>query len=105
SHLAQRPDRDAGTVHGQDEGRDAGMLGHFGVAPGQEVTPVRVMGARGPHLLAADHPVVTVGYGAGPEAGQIAPGLRFAEELTPDLVPGKDQRQMGQLLLTSMGPD
>ena len=63
------------------------MLGDVPVGPGQQ-TEVGVLGARVPHLLAADHPAVAVALGGGGEAGQVRAGARLAEELAPRLLAG-----------------
>src|SRR5215207_5534202 len=58
--LPQRPYVDAGDGHVAQEVGEAAVLGHVGVGAGDQDPEPGVVSARGPHLLAVDHPVLTV---------------------------------------------
>ena len=74
------------------QGADALVLGRRRVGADIAEAPVRVVGARGPDLLAVDHELVTIEHGPGGEAGQVTagPGLAHAE------APGQLALQGGQ---------
>ena len=55
--LAERPHLDAGLAHGQEEERDAPVLGDVPVGAGDEQPVVGVAAARRPHLLAVHDPL------------------------------------------------
>ena len=61
-------------------------LGRSWIGAGQQDPHVGVVGARAPHLLAVDHPLVAVALGPGRQAGQVGAGARLAEQLAPHLV-------------------
>ena len=61
---------------------------------------LRVVCAARPDLRAVDHVLVAIALGAGGEAGQVGPGVGFAEQLTPELVAAQDGRQETLLLLS-----
>ena len=58
AHLPDGPDLDAGGVDREQEGGEPGVLGHRRVGPADQLAPRREAGARAPHLLAVDHPLV-----------------------------------------------
>ena len=64
--LMNRPDLDAGLAHREDEKTDAPVFGYVPVGAGHQQAVVGGGGEGGPHLLAVDHPVVTVAVGPGP---------------------------------------
>ena len=73
-----------GRLHVDDEAGEALVLGQVGVGAGDDLADVAVVGARGPHLLAGDDPLVAVALGLGLQAGEVAAGARLAEELAAD---------------------
>ena len=83
-HLAQRADLHARGVHVDDESGEALVLGQVGVRAGDDLADVGVLGARGPHLLSGDHPLVAVTFGAHLQAGEIATGAWLGEQLAGD---------------------
>ena len=93
-HLPQRPDLDARLIHVEDEVGDAPALGRIGVGTGDQHGQVGGLTGRGPHLLPADHPLVTVPLGPGLEAGQIGTGLGLGEQLAPAGGPVENRPQM-----------
>ncbi len=58
-------------------------FGTFGSVRVMTMPKSRVVRARGPDLLAVDHPVVAVALGLGADAGHVGPGGRLGEELAP----------------------
>ena len=80
-HLAQRPHLHAGCAHVDDEPGEALVLGQVGVGAADDLADVAVVGARRPHLLAGDDPLVAVALGLGLQAGEVGAGARLAEEL------------------------
>ena len=91
-HLAQRPHLDAGRVHVDDEAGEALVLGQVGVGAADDLADVGVLGARGPHLLAGDDPLVAVALGLGLQAGEVGAGARLAEQLAADEVAAVHRR-------------
>ena len=79
-----------GWSHRNGERRDTAVLGHLLIGPGQDQTPVGLVGVAGPHLVAGDHVVVTLAVGPGTQRGQVGPGVRLAEPLTPTVAPVDD---------------
>ena len=74
-------DLDAGLVERDEEHRQALVLGHVRVGPGQEEHVVGDVGVRREHLLPVDDPAVAVAPGPGADAGDVGPhlGLGHAE--------------------------
>ena len=75
--LDQRPDLDAGLLHGDDEVAQPAVLGHVPVGAGDHQRVVGRGRARGPHLLPVDDPAVAVADRGGAHRGQVGarPGL------------------------------
>ena len=84
--LVQGPHVDARSVHVDQEGGDALVLGHVGIGPGQEQPEPGEVGQGRPDLLPVEEPLVAVPYGAGGQAGHIRSRPGLAEELAPDLL-------------------
>ena len=78
--LAQGPDLDAGLLHREPEERNALVLGGVEVGAGDEQGVLGLAGARRPHLLAVDDPLVAVALGPGLDAGQVGACPRFGVE-------------------------
>ena len=57
-------------------------------------TPVGVVRAGGPDLLAVDDVVVAIAHGARLQAGEVAAGARLAVALAPDDLAARDARQV-----------
>ena len=91
-HRLDRPHRDAGRVHVDEQRRDA-TVGRLERAGAREQHAARgVLGQARPHLLAVDPPaLVRAGRPAG-ERGQVAARARLREALAPDLVAAQEQR-------------
>ncbi len=85
-HRLDRPHRDAGAVHVDEEGRDAAVGGLRRARAREEDTALGVLGQARPHLLAVDPPTVAVLRGAAGQRAQVAPGTRLRKALAPDLV-------------------
>src|SRR6185312_10277918 len=100
-----RPRRDAGALHvDQDEG-DAVLLPLALVGADQREHHVGVVGVRGPDLGAVDDVVVTVAHRAGFQRRQIGAGARFGIALAPVVLAGENPRQKIVLLLRRAEPD
>src|SRR5262249_58278252 len=91
--LAERADRDPGALHVEDEVGEAVMPARGGVGAGEEDRPLRVLCPARPDLLAGHAEAVAVGLGERADRGEVAAGIRLAEELAPDLVAGQDRRE------------
>ncbi len=74
-------------------------LARLGIAARDEDRPVGPVRARGPDLLAVDHPVVAVALGARAQAGQVGAGAGLGEELAPHLIAAEGRRRIPLLLL------
>ena len=79
------------------------MHGSVRLGPGQEDPEPRRVGVRRPHLLAPDHPLVTVEIGPGGQRGQVGSGAGLAEQLAPDLLAGQQGHQVAVLLIGGPG--
>ena len=82
-HLLDRPHLDARRLHRQEEHGEAGVLGHVGIGAGDDDAVVAVVRARGPHLLAVDHPTLAVPLGPRADAGHVGARRRLGEQLAP----------------------
>ena len=91
--LTQRPGLHAVAVHVDDEVGQPLVLGHVRVGAGQQQPPTGAVGQARPHLLTVDHPVVTVRDRGGREPGQVGPGARLREQLTPQVLGGGQRPQ------------
>ena len=89
----------AGSVHVDDEHRDAPVLGCVDIGAGDEDAAVANVRQRRPHLLAVDDPLVAVSNGTGLEARHIGAGTGLGEHLAPDLVRPDQLRLVGGALL------
>ena len=85
-HLADGPHLDPWALHVDEEHRQSSVLGHGGVGARKEQAEVGELRARGPDLLAVDHPVVAFRPCPGENAGNVRAGRRFAEHLAPDFL-------------------
>ena len=86
AHLRDRADLDARQVHRDDERRQALVLGDVGVGAGDQLAPLGELGARAPHLLAVDDPLVAVADGPAGEAGEVGAGAGLGEQLAAQLL-------------------
>src|SRR5580658_10402696 len=80
------PNIDARRAHVDPEHGETLMLGGVKVVAREQQAIVRIVGARGPYLLAADEPALAPARRAGAQSGDVGPGARLGEELTPDLL-------------------
>ena len=87
-----------GSVHVDDEARDALVLGRGGVGAGQQLAPLGELAEGVPHLLAVEDPAVAVALGARGERSEVAAGVGLAEALAPDLVAAQHRAQETLLL-------
>ncbi len=102
--LAQRTHVDTGLMHVDDEICQATMLRHVGVGAGDQDAVASPVCARGPHLLPVDDPVITVADRLRAQRRQIGTSAGLAEQLTPDVLPAQDARQVPvDLIVGAMG--
>ncbi len=92
-------DLDARLVDREHEHREAAVLRHVPVRPGQAQAPVGPPRAGGPDLRAVEHPLVAVADGGGQRAGHVRAAARLGQELHPDLLALEDGGEVAQLLL------
>ena len=85
-----------GRLHVDHEAGEALVLGLVGVGAADDLADVAVLGARGPHLLAVDDPLVAVALGPGLQAGEVGAGARLAEQLAGDDVAAVHRRQVAR---------
>ena len=71
---------------GQDEPRDALVLGRVGVGAREQLAELPDLPERAPDLAAGHHVVVAVADGAGREAGEVGAGVGLREALAPHLL-------------------
>ena len=69
------------------------MLWLARIGPSDKQAPVGDVSKRRPYLLPVDQPLVAVANGTRGERGDVGPGPRLAEELTPDVLAGEDAPQ------------
>ena len=94
-HLAQRPDLDARGLHVDEEHGEAAVAAvGVGGRPGDDLADVGVVGARRPHLLAVEDPLVAVAHRPRLDAGQVGAGRRLGEQLAGDDVAPVQRRQV-----------
>jgi hypothetical protein len=91
-HVRQRPHSDAGTVHRQQEVRDA-LVPWASAGAGEQDRVRGEMGPAGPDLLAPHHPATVHFSRFGPKRRQVRAGFRLGEQLAPDLVARQDRFQ------------
>src|SRR5262249_52619301 len=90
---------DARRLHRQEEEREPLVLRRLRVAPRDENRPVGPMRARGPDLLAVDHPLIALARRPRAQTGQVGAGGGLREQLTPHLVTAERGRRVATLLL------
>ena len=104
--LGQRPHRDARRVHRHQHDRDALVLRRVGIGAAEQEAEVGVVGARGPHLLAVDHPLVAVAHGTGGQGRQVAARAGLAHpEARGDLAAQDRQGVVADLVLGAVVED
>jgi hypothetical protein len=105
-HLTQRAHLNARRVHVDDEPGEAAVLGQVGVGATDHLADVAVVGARGPHLLTVQNPLVAVAFGAHLQTGQVGACARLAEQLATDQVaPVHPRQHPGLHRLAGVGED
>ena len=92
-------DADARGVHGDQEHRDALVLGHVGVGAGGEPDVVGVAGQAGEDLGAVDDVLVTVAHGPGGQRCEVGARVRLGVADTEVDLPGQDLGEEVLLLL------
>ena len=96
-------DRDAGTLHVDQQKADAVLLLAFAAGAHQRIHPVALVSVRGPDLAPVDDIglalLVRHAPGRGLEAGQIRTGIGLRKALTPALLAAHHGNQMLKLLL------
>src|SRR5262249_59417354 len=97
--LPERPDRDAGKLHVEDEVGQAPVLRQRRIGARQEAAPAGELCVARPHLLPGDTEAVAVALRARAHRGEVAARVRLAEELAPDLVAGEDRGKEATLQL------
>ncbi|MFO1425763.1 MAG: hypothetical protein U1F11_02065 [Steroidobacteraceae bacterium] len=84
--AAERPHDHARSVHVEQEVGQARVLGLGRIRARQQQAPVGVVGARGPDLLAVDHPLVAIADGGSADTGEVGARAGLGEQLAPDHV-------------------
>ena len=84
---------DPGLAHGHREGRDAAVLGHVVIGPGQQQAPLGLVRVARPYLVTGDDEVVTVPVGPGAQRGEVGSGIGLAESLAPTVAAVDDARE------------
>jgi hypothetical protein len=102
--LSERSHLDPGRAHVADEERQAAVLRLCRVGAGYQDRPGRVVGQRGPHLLAVDQPACGVRARAGGDVCEIGACAGLAEQLAPDLLAGPQRPHPALLLLGRTEP-
>jgi hypothetical protein len=97
--LPDRPDRDTGLAHRNQQIGQAGGPPRTGLCPGQHEAPVGHVGQGCPHLLAGHHPLVAVEGGRGGDGRQVRSGARLGVTLAPEFGRRGDRRQEPPSLL------
>ncbi|MOA03089.1 hypothetical protein D3C78_1225730 [compost metagenome] len=75
------------------------MLGHRGIAAGDDHAKIGYLGPGGPDFLAIEDPVVAIAHRAQAHTGQVGAGGRLGEKLAPDFVAAQAGTQVALLLL------
>ena len=102
AHLADRADLDTLGVHRKHECRHALVLGLVRIGARDQLTEMTELGARTPHLLPVDDPLVAVTDGAAGQAGEVGAGTRLAEQLArQNVAPQERADETGLLLVGS----
>ncbi len=101
--LDQWTDIDTGLAHRNHEEAQAFVLGHVPVGARDQQRVLRRGGTRRPHLLAVDHPLVTVADRGGAHRRQIRSSARFAVEQTGAGLFGQEVAQ--QVVLELFGAE
>ena len=91
-----RPGRDAGARHVEQEEADPLMLGRGGIGADQAEDPVGLVGIAGPDLLAVDQPMIALVLAFGLQAGEVGAGARLGIALAPAYLAAGD---LGQIML------
>ena len=73
-------------------------LGCLGIGPGQKHPVPGDLRPAGPDLLAVDHPLVPIPFGAGLQRCQVGTRVGLREQLAPLLLAGEDRPQVSLLL-------
>src|SRR5581483_3390739 len=94
-----RPRRDPRRRHVDEQEADTLVLRRARVGAHQAEHPVRLIGVRGPDLLAVDDVRIAVEDGARLQAGEIGAGARLAVALAPADPAARDRRQVLEALL------
>ena len=92
-HLEDRANLHTRLLHRQDEVADALVLGDVPVGAGEQHAVIGVVGARVPHLLAVDDPVVAVTDSGRAQPGEVGTGAGLAEQLGPRDLAGDRRTQ------------
>ena len=74
--LRQRTSIDSGSAHVDDENADARVLRSVEIGPYEAEAEVGVVSPGRPNLLTVDDELVADELGAGPQPGEVAPGVR-----------------------------
>ena len=99
AQLRERPALDARRGRVDDQRRDALVLGRVRVGAHEAEAPVGVVRAGGPHLLAVHDELVADQLGAGSQAREVAPGVRFAHAEAPRDLGAQGREEEALLLL------
>ena len=100
-HQDQRPHRDTGAFHVNQQVADTLVLGRFRIGAREHEDTVGVLCARGPHLLPVDDEVVAVVGRAGLKSGKVGARARLGVALAPDVLGAQDARNVVFFLLVA----
>ncbi len=92
-HVDDRPHPEAGTVHVDQELRQALMLGQVRVGAGNQHADLRLVCQRRPDLVALDDVVIAVAPGDGAQGAEVGAARRLAEQHAPQFLAGERRRQ------------
>ena len=101
--LLDPAQRDARAVHSHQKHRQAFVLGHIPVRPGQQQAVVGGEGSGAPRLGAVDHPLVAAPLGAGDHTRQVRAAAGLREQLDEHLVAAQRRRNVLPLLVFAAG--
>ncbi len=105
-YLHQRPNLDAVGVHVDQQVSDAFVLRRVRIGANNENAEIGDVSEARPHLLSVNDVVIAGIFSSCSQRGQIAARPGLGESLAPDLLAGKDRREVcGLLLVCSVGDD
>ena len=83
-HLLERADLHVRIFHVDDEAGQSLVLGEIPVGAGDDLTDIGVVRTGGPHLLAGDHPFISIALSFGGQGRKVRSGAGLGEQLAGD---------------------